>query len=307
MKERSTFIRGFKESYLHVKTYEPSDKQVKCVLHILHGMGEYGERYRDFAAYLVDYHFAVVVHDHRKHGKSVESHDTVGILGKHDTHINMSKDIDYVQDYLRGRYKDVPVYMLGHSMGSILLRYYLTQTEHDVEKAILMGTLPKYSKMYIKAMRFIAFISSVFTPMKKRHRKLAKLLNDGLAKKIPDSKTRLDWLSHNEVNVKRYIEDPLCGYAYNKRFYRSFFKLVDIVNQKATIEATKAVPLMLISGTDDPLNTAQVALDTVHKGYEVAFPNNSIFVHQVKDARHEVLNEKNPKPTYTIIREWLEQ
>ncbi len=305
MKERSAYIRGYKDSYLHTKTFEPVNQDIRGVLHILHGMGEYGERYRNFAEYLVGFGIAVVTHDHRKHGKSIEGIDEVGILGKHDTHINMVKDIDYVQSYLRARYKDVPVYILGHSMGSILLRYYLTQTENDISKAILMGTLPKYNQAYIKLMRLIALLIGGTVSNKKRHRRLARMLNDGLAKKVPDAKTRLDWLSFNEANVKAYINDPLCGYAYNKRFYRSFFSLIGLVNKKDVIAKTKPVPIMLISGDSDPINDEQKALESVNESYENVMPNHAVFVHKVEHARHEVLNEADAEKTYAAIRDWL--
>ncbi len=300
MKIRSILLKGTKDSVLHVDVYQPTIDS-KGILHILHGMGEHAKRYKPFSEYMAKKGYVVVVHDHRGHGQSLKPNQAVGILDKSDTHQAMVDDINVVQDYIETTYPDTPIVMLGHSMGSMLLRDYLNTYQPNIAKAIIMGTLPMYSKLYIKVMRLLVFFMRPFSSMNKRHKLLSNVLNAGLIKKIDNPKSQFDWLTYDEVNVSTYINDPLSGYAYNYRFYHSFFKLIDRVSKKQTINNTPNIPLLIISGEDDPINDKNKGIDTVR----LAYKSFDTTVKKVTHARHEVLNDQNKVSTYKYIYDWI--
>lgn len=300
MKTKSVFLRGTADGYLRVLTHEPESGDVDRVVLVLHGMGEHAERYTPFASYMTAQGMAVIVHDHRKHGKSIQLGEEVGILGKNDLLDAMVDDVSVVVDYIKSRHPEKPIALLGHSMGSVIARMYLTQADDAIDKVVLSGTLPRYGKPYIKLMRALALISGVWVPQHKRHRFLAVKMNAGLIKKIPEPDTPLDWLTRDADIVKGYIDDPLCGFAYNKRFYRSFFKLIDRVNRPDTIRKTKPVPMLLISGSHDPLNDKASALESVGESYK-RYADLDVMLESVEGARHEVLNEFKREETYALI------
>lgn len=300
MKTRSILLKGTQGSVLHVDVYQQG-KECKGILHILHGMGEHAKRYKAFAEYMASKDFVVIVHDHRGHGQSLKPNQAVGILDKTDTHQAMVDDINVIQDYIVSTYPNKPITLLGHSMGSMLLRQYLSTYQPNIAKAIIMGTLPIYSRLYIKVMRSLVGLMRPFSSNNKRHKTLSNMLNSGLIKKIDNPKSPFDWLSYDELNVSTYINDPLSGYAYNYRFYQSFFKLIDHASKKHTIERTPNIPLLIISGEDDPINDKNKAIQTVSTTYN-AF---NITVNNVNDARHEVLNDKNKETTYKFIYTWI--
>jgi alpha-beta hydrolase superfamily lysophospholipase len=300
MKTRSILLNGTKDSVLHVDVYQPNNDS-KGILHILHGMGEHAKRYKTFAAFMAEKGFIVIVHDHRGHGQSLKPTQAVGILDKTDTHQAMVDDINVIQDYIVTTYPNKPITLLGHSMGSMLLRQYLGTYQPNIDKAIIMGTLPVYSRFYIKLMRSLVALMRPFSSMSKRHNVLSNMLNSGLIKKIDNPKSRFDWLSYDELNVSTYISDPLSGYAYNYRFYQSFFKLIDQVCKTQTIMRTPKIPLMIISGNDDPINHKNKAIETV----STAYSSFDITIKNVTNARHEVLNDKNKDETYNTIYTWM--
>lgn len=300
MKTRSILLKGTKNSVLHIDIYQP-ESNIKGVLHILHGMGEHAKRYKAFAEYMVSKDYVVITHDHRGHGQSLKPKQAVGMLDETDTHQAMVDDINVIHEYITSTYPEVPITVLGHSMGSMLLRHYLSTYQPNIKQAIIMGTLPIYSRPYIKVMRALVALMRPFSSMKKRHKTLSNMLNSGLIKKIDNPKSKFDWLTYDTVNVSRYINDPLSGYAYNYRFYRSFFKLIDLVSKKQTIAKTPNIPLLIISGADDPINDKNTAINTVKDAYK----SFDITVKKVLNARHEVLNDKNKKETYTYIYSWI--
>jgi alpha-beta hydrolase superfamily lysophospholipase len=191
-------------------------------------------------------------------------------------------------------------------MGSVITRYFLqTNPNTIVKKAIIMGTLPKYPLIQVKAMRTLAFLLGLFKSSNLRHQGLANVLNSGLIKTIENPKTDFDWLSYNQNNVDLYVQDPLCGYAYNKRFYQSFFKLIDKVNKISSMKNLKTMPLLFIAGIDDPINQNMKGINKLVKLYQRINPTLAIEVQAIDKARHEILHENNKKETYDIIKTFL--
>lgn len=300
MPTQSIMLKGTNDSVLHIDVYQPN-KNGKGILHILHGMGEHAKRYQAFAEFMVSRNYIVIVHDHRGHGQSLKPTQAVGILDKTDTHQAMIDDINLIQDYIKTTYPNKPITLLGHSMGSMLLRQYLSTHRSQIDKAIIMGTLPIYSQFYIKVMRSLVALMRPFSSMSKRHKTLANMLNSGLIKKINNPKSEFDWLSYDELNVSTYNNDPLSGYAYNYRFYQSFFKLIDDASKKALIARTPDIPLFIISGADDPINYKNKVVDTVSDAYK----DFNITTKSVTHARHEILHEENRTETYNTIYTWM--
>ena len=306
MKKTHVYLKGSRDSYLNVLSFAPEEKP-RAILHILHGMGEHAGRYETFAEFMVKAGYTVYAHDHRGHGKSVKPNQEVGILGKRDTFDHIIEDVDVVQNYIKQTHPKVPISMLGHSMGSIILRRYLQEYSPKIQKAIMMGTLPKYNLFYIKMMRFLACFLGLFKSNTKRHEMLANLLNDGLIKKMVHPETAFDWLTTDKTIVKAYIDSPLCGYAYNKRFYKQFFKAIDYVNKSKNILKTENVPLLFISGQNDPLNNQFVDIDKLVDTYRKIIEKADVTPMMIEGARHEVLNEVNKAKTYEALLEWLDQ
>ncbi|MFP4287159.1 MAG: alpha/beta fold hydrolase [Candidatus Izemoplasmataceae bacterium] len=303
MKINEIFINGTKGSYLHVLSINVSN--AKGNFHIIHGMGEHAKRYTDFAKFIAELGYNVYMHDHRAHGKSLKANQSVGILEKEDTLFNMTKDITKVKDYIDTQEK-LPYYILGHSMGSIIVRYLLQNYPSiNVKKAIIMGTLPKYPIIQVKAMRLLAVILGIFKPTNKPHQGLASLLNQGLIKTVKNPKTPFDWLSYNEENVNTYINDPLSGYAYNKRFYQYLFKFIDVVNHKKSMSTIQSIPLLFIAGNDDPINNHLKSIEKLASYYQKINPSLPLKIIGIKHARHEILHEDNRHESYEAIQTFL--
>ena len=280
-------------------------RKPKAIVQIFHGMGEHKERYLPFMNFLYDNGYGSFIHDHRKHGESVPEADELGIFTKYDMWQDVLDDCYFVSRRILKEYPGVPIVIMGHSMGSIIAREYITRYRTIGQKAIIMGTLPPYG--FLKAMVPLT-LSRIIGLFKgnKRSLFLAEQLNQPLLKSYTEVDSKFDWISSDPNVVKAYEEDPLCGYAYNARFYQEFFKAIISVNKSNTIALTKDIPLLFISGKDDPVGEfgeGVEALVKLYKGHGMTETNTMI----IDSARHEVLNETNKEQTYQAILKWLDE
>ena len=121
---------------LHGYTWEPDSGEIRGVVQLVHGMAEYIDRYNDFAEYLTTCGFAVIGHDHRGHGQSITSLDDLGYFAAENGSRILLDDIHLVAQYGAHQWPDRPRFILGHSMGSFLVRRYITLYSDELDGAV---------------------------------------------------------------------------------------------------------------------------------------------------------------------------
>ena len=108
-------------THLYVQIWEP-DGPPRAVLQIAHGMVEFIDRYDRFARVLAGEGILVAGNDHLGHGGSVKSKDDWGFFAEKNGNRCVVEDMRSLQYLLRERYPSIPQFILGHSMGSFLVR-----------------------------------------------------------------------------------------------------------------------------------------------------------------------------------------
>lgn len=278
----------------------------RAVVHIFHGMGEHKERYLPFMGFLAEQGYVAVAHDHRKHGQSIAKEEGVGIFTARDTWDRVVHDAFLVTRASREQYPHLDIFILGHSMGSVILRRFLFTYPDVADKAVLMATLPPYTFVAGAGPLILARTVQLLTKSNRRSLFLAQALNRSLLKKYKNPRTPFDWLTHDEKIIDTYMKDPLCGCAYTPRFYVAFFKSLINLHQEDRIRQGKNIPLLFISGTEDPVGNFGQGVKRLVDCYNRA-GFNQVTQELVADARHEVLNEHNHEKTYYTILDWLDQ
>ena len=135
-----TFLSSDGKTQLHGMLWEPEGVAVRAVLQICHGVAEHIARYDGFARALNEQGIAVAGHDHLGHGKSLPEGGTPVYFGQGSTWNTVVDDIYILHQRLKQRYPDVPLCIMGHSMGSFLTRTYLIRYPGTVKAAVIMGT-----------------------------------------------------------------------------------------------------------------------------------------------------------------------
>jgi alpha-beta hydrolase superfamily lysophospholipase len=119
-----------------------------------------------------------------------------------------------------------------------------------------------------------------------------------------EPRTPFEWLCKDEKIVDKYIEDPLCGYAYSKMFYKEFFHAMIDVNKSDVILETNDIPMLFISGKDDPVGDFGEGVKRTRELYS-GHGYTQLTIKLVDNNRHEIINEKEKIATYKYLLEWI--
>ncbi len=140
VKETLLFQSANGESQIYTKIWKPKGQTVKGILQISHGMIEHIERYNEFATFLAERGFVVVGNDHMGHGKSIIHQEEWGYFCEEEGSKKVVQDLYTLTLKMKERYPGIPFFVLGHSMGSFMIRRYLMTYPEAAQGAIIMGT-----------------------------------------------------------------------------------------------------------------------------------------------------------------------
>jgi alpha-beta hydrolase superfamily lysophospholipase len=268
-------------------------------------MQEYIGRYEEFARFLTEHGLLVVGHDHLGHGQSVRSERELGYFcRKHPSDV-LVEDMHQLTLITKNEYPDLPYVIFGHSMGSYLLRKYLTKYSGDVDGAIICGTgrVADFTCLYgMAACRVLAAFRgwhyrSEFVRKGTFGKSYAMYDMDGTH---PEN----SWLSRSVEHVKRYSADKLCTYGFTLNGYYGLFSTVYYDNRDQYVaQIRKDLPIYIISGAADPVGDHGIGVKRVYRQYKKAGLEN-VTMKLYEGARHELINETNRAEVYADIWEW---
>ncbi|MDC7240474.1 MAG: alpha/beta fold hydrolase, partial [Spirochaetales bacterium] len=257
---------------IHALKWLPPKDSIRALLVINHGMAEHIARYHDFAEYLAEKGFAVYGEDHRGHGKTAGKEGTLGFFHAEKGWMKVLSDIRTLHLLAADENKDVPVFMLGHSMGSFLTRHYLSLYGSELKGAVISGT-GSHPAGLLAAASVIAKIESALKG-KTHPSKLLDTMSFGAYNKPfkSDSATGFEWLSRDNSQVRKYVEDPYCGFISTSSMYEDLFEGLKIINRASCFRGTSSkLPILIYSGTADPVGGPKAkGVKLVYESYKRA-------------------------------------
>lgn len=295
-------VSGLADIYL--RTYVPSQiGGIKGVVQIAHGMAEHSKRYARFAESLCRCGYAVVVNDHLGHGKSVSARDRLGFFGSADGERTLVEDMHNLSQRIRERFPGAPLFLFGHSMGSLLARSYAAQYGGELSGAVFCGTSGP------NAAAKPGFALACAVGRVKGELYCSKLIDraafGGFNKRISGAKTPFDWLSNDEEVVNAYVDDPLCGFLFTAAGYKDLFRLLSKVSEKDSFEQVPdALPMLLLAGQEDPVGDYGKGVEKVFESLRDA-GKARVQMKIYAGCRHEILNETCRDTVFADIADWL--
>lgn len=288
---------------LSVLIIEPKGK-AKGIVQISHGMAEHKERYIPFMDYLSKNGYITIINDHRGHGESVNDKKDLGYFYD-DTGDGIVEDLHQITLYAKDKYPKLPLYLFGHSMGSMVVRKYLKKFDKDIEKLIICGS-PSKNNLAGVALNFVKILSK-FKSDYYRSSFVNHLAFLGYNKKFRDSTSVNAWICGNDEELKKYDEDELCGFIFTLNGFINLFKLMkDIYEKKGYLVRNNKLPILFIAGANDPVIKSE-------KGWQSAqtFLKN-IGYNNVKgiiypEMRHEILKENGKEKVFQDIFKFIEE
>jgi len=285
---------------IHAQLWSPAD-QARGVIQIIHGLGEHGNRYARFAEAATSRGFVVAVHDHRGHG---DHGNTAGFFAAKNGWQLLVTDSLVVHDFLAKRFADLPVTLLGHSMGSFVAQNFAMHYGGRLD-ALLLSASTWTPKIETLAGNLLARIECWRLGVHRHSALLDKLGFGDFNKPFAPARSELDWLSRDPDEVDTYIADPLCGGPYTAGLWRDLTGgLFHIASDDNVSRIPADLPILVTGGEQDPVGgergMGKLALHYAQTGH------GHLTVKIYEGGRHEMLNETNRDEVTADWLDWIE-
>lgn len=270
------------------------------VIQIAHGLGEYIDRYARFAAAANARGFVVIGHDHRGHGDHGEER---GYFAPKDGWLLVSDDMLKVHEAAVDRYPELPITLLGHSMGSFFAQYFAMVHGARLSALILSASTWPSRPLSI-AGNLMARLVCFIRDERSESPFLDKLGFGSHNKRFEPARTEHDWLSRDEAEVDKYENDPLCGGPFTAGLWRDLTSLLMRLGSEDAINRVPTdLPVLITGGSVDPVGgedgMGKLALHLAQTSH------TRIKVKIYPEGRHEMLNETNRDEVTADWLDWL--
>lgn len=281
------------------------ESEPKLVLQIAHGMTEHIGRYTVLAQELTDRGIAVAGFDLRGHGKN-PGNPEIASFGEGSWEAAL-EDIHLFFGYLETRFPGLPHCMLGFSLGSFLLREYLGIHPEGIAGAAILGTGHQPG----------ALLSLMMAVVKGEIRKadfdnttslIKQLSFETYNQKFKPNRTPSDWLCSDDAQLDAYRADPLRRENISAGL---FWQLLGAMKRTGSGDSysnwNKALPILLLSGQEDPVGGAGKGVQAIKRNMEKAGLTH-VTMHLFPGARHDLLHEEASgvaAQARKILADWL--
>ncbi len=280
-----------------LRIWQP-DREVAGVIQLLHGLGEHVSRYERFAAAANARGFAVCAHDHRGHGGHAGE---AGYFADNDGWKLVVNDAHVAHEHIREQFPNLPIVLLGHSMGSYIAQTFAMCCGAKLSALLLSGSMwPQRAKL-LPAM-LLARLESLRLGKLGGSTLLNKLGFGDFNNRFEPARTEMDWLSRDEHEVDLYIADPLCGGPYTCGLWRDVLgALFELGSDHALNRIPADLPMLITGGSDDPVggedSMTRLAMHYAQTGHQ------RVTMKLYPEGRHEMLNETNRDE---VTDDWLD-
>ncbi len=290
---------------IHAVSWIPETDKPACIVQIVHGMAEHIERYDDFARFLNEYNILVTGEDHLGHGKSMREDKNPGYFCEQDAATVVVRDVHRLKKITQEKYPGVPYIILGHSMGSFILRNYICRYGSGIDGAILSGT-GRIPGVVLFVSKIVAGIQRIFMGDNHISMFINKCAFGSYNKAIENPRTSKDWLTKDEAIVDAYLVDSGCGFVFTVNGFATLFELIKRAQDKNNLKKIPSqLPVYIISGEMDPVGDYGKGVKNIYDLYNDMGMTNvqmKLYPHD----RHEILNETDKEQVYQDVLGWIQ-
>ena len=280
-------FKSFDDAEIYVHEWLDVSRPVG-VVQIIHGMAEHAGRYEPYARFLNEHGYLVIADDHRGHGKTDRA--TLGYRAG-DMFADTVQDERLLTAHYRERFLGLKYFVFGFSYGSFLTQSYISGCSEPIDGAVIAGSnYKKDAEVYLGSA--VAALGCAFCGAEKPAKLIEKLSFGAYAKKFDDG----NWLSTDANNNAEYAADPLCGFTCSFRFYKDFCRgLKRLYTKKYIAGLKKSLPLLLVSGAQDPVGDMGEGVKKLCSFYREKAGMHDVTLKLFEGSRHEFLNESEER------------
>ena len=289
---------------IHVYQWAADDP--KAVVQIAHGAIEHAGRYADFAQALAARGFAVYADDHRGHGRTAGTAENAAYFSDGRGGFSLAvDDLHALTQRIKAEKPGLKVFLLGHSMGSLMARVYAARYGADIDGLVLTGT-GRVSPVLIGIVRGLAKIEILFLGRRHRSPLLHKLVFGTLNRPFKGD-TGSEFICSDLEVVRAYADDEFCGNMASAEFVDQLLWGTREAARKRTFDRyPKELPLFIGAGEFDTMGGGKLAAVRKDVADFKAAGVQDMVLHVYDGMRHEILNETDKQKVYADIIAWME-
>lgn len=302
-REQTFFLTSSGNYRFGVINIMPAGSKPNAIVLVITGMAEHAGRYREFAAFLAENGCGFFSADHPGQGTTAQKEAKYGKISRSRGWEIMLDNIRALYTHIRKTHPEIPVYVFGHSMGSVLARHFTAVYPVYIQGLILSGPFEtpapvlRISKLIIRILILIAGSGS-------RSGWFNRLFYGQLNRHFKPRPTRFEWISSVREEVDLYDADPACGFFCTNAFYYNLFKGISAMRKaQHNLKYRKTLPVLILSGQSDPVGHFGKDALKIHRDFfRQNFQNLTL---KVMHGRHELLREADKEKTYRFLLDWM--
>jgi len=277
----------------------------KGIIQIIHGMAEHVSRYEEMADYFTEKGYIVCGIDHLGHGDTANlNNNKYGYFAQIKGWAKVVNANKYISNYLKDKYSDIPLIVFGHSMGSIIARYYLIGDR--LTEGIIISGVMNYQPFVMDLVILMAKLEKFLKEDKSKN-----VIDNYLLEMMYNRKFNRDikksWLSSSQDVVQKYNEDERCGFDISNQMFIDMLEGLKTIDKKEkNREISRDIPLLIMSGKDDPVSNYGQDVKKMFKKYK---KGNLVDVKYkiYSDVRHEIIRDQRNEEVYSDLEKWISE
>ena len=302
MKTERLFLKSdFDSLPIGVLISAPSKGRPEAVLQLSHGMCGCKERFIPFMEFMASNGVACVANDHRGHVESERSVEDRGYMYEGGSRA-LVEDMAQLTGWIHHKFPGLPVFLLGHSMGSMAARVYAQTHDRLIDGLIICGSpswnpLSRFSYAMTGTISFLG--AGRYRPVR-----LSGSMSDIFNRRFADEGP-LAWTCSDPAVRHLFHEDPKCNFVFTVNgFHNLMWLMIMTYRHKDWKMANPDMPVIFLSGEDDPCMRSEYSFHEAAKDmYRHGYHNVSSSIYG--GMRHEILNEKEKENVWTDILNFI--
>jgi alpha-beta hydrolase superfamily lysophospholipase len=205
---------------------------------------------------------------------------------------------------MKDEYKDLPIFLFGHSMGSFLSRIYALEYPESIDGIIIHGTGGKNPLLAMG--KAVIKILKLFRGDRHRSKLVTALAFGSYNSTFPKEEGKNAWLTRDVASVAGRDSDPRTSFIFTLSAYGDlFFALGESNSARFYSDYPTSLPTLIMSGEEDPVGNYGKGPREVYDGLKKRGVYN-LQLKMYEGARHELFNEINKAEVFEDIAKWLE-
>lgn len=255
-----------------------SEGPPRAALLIVHGLAEHSGRYTEFVEHFRAAGIACYGLDLRGHGHSD------GVRVHVDSFDEYQRDVAAIQEVVATRHPDLPLFLVGHSMGGVVVLRRVLRTPAGLAGAIVSSPA-------------LAPHPGVHPPLPIRL--LAKLLRKVAPRLQVKSGLPARFVSRDPQVVAAYVADPLVTSTASSGWYHA---MLDAQREVLAGASELQLPILLMQSGDD-----QLVNPAATEAFVRAAPTQLVTYHRWTGLYHEMFHEPEKDTVFEFTQEWLDR